>query len=160
MSHRPWYQRPVDALLILSFVAFCGIAVTFDRAAGLDLVAPDSPDLFGRMLWEWGVKYDPLVAANPLALRIMSAISAFLYGPFYLVLIWALMKQRNWIRIPAIVYGSTILYSMLVHVLAEFMYETPPPSMTVFLIAYGGYALIPALLLWRMRGEPFPGEPG
>ncbi len=158
MTATAWYRRPADTVLVVGFLAFCFTSATFDRAAGLDLVAPDSPDLFGRLLWHYGHKWDPLVAANPLTLRIMSAISAFLFGPFYLVAAWAFVNQRNWIRTPALIYGSAMLYSMLVHVLAEFMYEVPLPSVPVFVLSYGAYAGVPALLLWRIRDQPFPAD--
>ncbi len=145
-----WRHHPADRLLVPVFLAFFLTSVLFDRAAGLDLVAPDSPDLFGRLLWSYGARFDPIVADNPLILRIMSAISAFVYGPFYLALVYAIIRRRAWIRPWAFVYAITILYSMIVHVAAEFMYVRPPPNLLVFWATYAPYMAAPALLLLRM----------
>ena len=90
-------------------MAFAATSFLFDRAAAMDTVGPDSADPFGRALWMYGMRFDPLVAENPLFLRLMSGISAFVFGPFYVVLAWGLVKGRNWIRMPTIVWASAML---------------------------------------------------
>lgn len=151
----PRPHRTLDAFLVATFAAFALTSFLFDRCAALDIVAPDSADPFARALWWYGQRYDPLVAANPLFLQVMSAISAFVFGPFYLYLCHGLLKARPQIRIPSIVYGWIMIYSMLVHVAVELWGDLPPPNLVVFWGVYLGYALAPALLLWRMR-EPDP----
>lgn len=141
-----------DQLLITTFVAFSATSLLFDRAAAMDWVGPDVGDPFGRALWWYGVNFDPLVAQNPLFLRVMSAISAFVFGPFYLVLAWALAKRRAWIRTPALAYCTVMLYSMTVHVVVELWCETPPLNLPVFVATYAMYLVAPAVLLWRMMG--------
>jgi len=131
---------------------FAATSVLFDRAAALDWVGPDVVDPFGRALWWYGANFDPLVAENPLFLRIMSGLSAFVFGPFYFVLAWGVAKQRAWIRTPAIVYAGVMLYSMVVHIGVEVWCDTPPPNLAVFFATYAIYVVAPAVLLRRMLG--------
>ena len=147
----PWYRHPLDRVLVPLFATFFVTSLVFDRLAALDLVAPDSADILGRALWAYGNAYDPLVAENPLFLRVMSGISAFLFGPFYVVVIYALIRRRNWIRTPAFIYAISILYSMVVHVAVELLWPRPPPHLAMFAAVYLGYALAPLALIWRLR---------
>lgn len=145
----------LDRALAATFVGFAATSFLFDRAAALDWVGPDVGDPFGRALWWYGVNFDPLVAANPLHLQVMSALSAFAFGPFYLVLSWCLVRRRAWIRTPAIAYASIMLYSMVVHVVVELCCDTPPPNLAVFVGTCAAYVVAPALLLRRMlKGWP------
>jgi hypothetical protein len=50
----------------------------------------------------------------------MTAISAFLFGPFYIVLVIAFITGKNWIRPFALVYVGMIIESMIVLVVVEF----------------------------------------
>ena len=146
----------IDRVLVAACVAFAATSLLFDRAAALDWVGPEVGDPFGRALYWYAAKYDPLVAQNPLWLRVMSGISAFVFGPFYFVLGWGIAKRRRWIRAPAIVYAAVMLYTMVVHVVVELWCDTPPPNIPVFLGTYLGYAVVPAVLLRRMLNG-FPG---
>ncbi|MBL4685787.1 MAG: DUF2781 domain-containing protein [Nannocystaceae bacterium] len=141
MSESPPPARPdaVDRGLAATFLGFAATSFLFDRAAALDWVGPDVGDPFGRALWWYGVNFDPLVAANPLHLQVTSALSAFAFGPFYLLLAWCLVRRRAWIRTPAIVYASVMLYSMVVHLVVEFYCETPPTNLAVFVGACAAY---------------------
>ncbi len=152
-------HRGLDRALIVALLAFTATSLLFDRAAALDAVAEDSADPFGRALWWYGVHYDPLVAENPLFLRVMSGISAFGFGMLYPVLAWGIAKRRNWVRGPALAYAAMMLYSMFVHVVVEVQCDTPPPNMPIFLGTYLGYILVPVLLAWRLSPRrPFGAE--
>lgn len=95
---------------------------------------------------------------TPLWLRIMCGIDAFVFGPFYLVLIYALVRRRSWIRVPALLYGAAIVYSTAVY----FGYEILDPAnraeanlVAVFLVNIP-FTIVPLLLIWRMRRrQPF-----
>lgn len=151
----PRRTRLLDALLIATFASFALTSFLFDRTAALDIVGPDSSDPFARAVWWYGNKYDPLVAANPLFLQVMSGLSAFVFGPFYLYLCHGLWKRSPSVRVPAIAYAWTMLYSMVVHTAVELWGDLPPPNLLVFVGVYAIYGIAPALLLWRMR-EPDP----
>jgi len=143
-----------DRILALTLVAMAITAFTMDRSAALDLCAPDSPDPFGRALWAYGERYDPLVSANPHFLRVMSGISAFVFGPWELLLAYGLWKGRGWLRMPALVWSVAMLYSMVVHTIVELWGALPPPHPGIALAAYVVYLVVPCVLLRRYWIHP------
>jgi hypothetical protein len=146
----PLRKRKLDQLLIFAFATFALTSFCFDRCAVLyaDLEAQDG--FFVRYLVWYGKTVDPLVLANPLWLRIMSGISAFVMGPFYLLLVRALVKGDERIRLPAIVYGVIISYSMIVHLGVEFFGDLPPLNTPLLLATYAPYVVFPLILIGRM----------
>jgi emopamil binding protein len=140
-----------DALVVMTLVGFAATSFLFDRAAALDLVAPDSADPFGRALWAYGRRFDPLVAENPLFLRVMSGISAFVFGPFYLWAARALWRGDARLVVAAPWYAAAMIYSMLVHVIVELRHDVPPPSTLAMLLIYVPYVALPLALPWRAR---------
>jgi len=143
-----------DRILAITLLGMAIAAFTMDRSAAMDLCAPDSPDPFGRALWGYGERYDPLVSANPHFLRVMSGISAFVFGPIELALAWGLWKQRTGVRAPAIGWSVAMLYSMVVHTIVEFWGSMPPPHPGIALAAYAAYIVVPLVLLRRYWIHP------
>ncbi|MCA9649144.1 MAG: DUF2781 domain-containing protein [Myxococcales bacterium] len=149
-------SRLVDWILVATLAAMALAAFTMDRSAAMDLCGPDSPDPFGRALWAYGERYDPLVSQNPHFLRVMSGISAFVFGPMELALAFALWKRRPWLRPLALVWSISMLYSMVVHTIVELWGELPPPNPVIAVTAYLAYIVVPIVLLWRMRAPADP----
>jgi hypothetical protein len=92
-------------------------------------------------------------------MRFVTGLSAFVYAPFYLVLVYALIKGKNWIQLPSVIYATMIvtltgIVVFGVEFLGEPEYRTPNP---LGFLAYNTlYVFIPLLLLIRMRKpEPF-----
>jgi hypothetical protein len=140
----------IDAILVITMLAFAGTSLLFDRCAALDIIAADSADPFARAIHWYGQRYDPLVVANPLWLRIMSALSAFVYGPLYLWLAYARLRHGRWPRLAATAWAWTLLYSMVVHLAVELLGDLNPPDLVVFAGVYAPYVIAPALLLRRL----------
>ncbi|GAA1390537.1 EXPERA domain-containing protein [Catellatospora chokoriensis] len=92
-------------------------------------------------------------------MRIVTGLSALVYMPFYLVLVYALVRGRNWIQLPAVVYATMIstitgIIVFGVEFFGEPQWQTPNP--VKFLSFNLPYVLLPLLLLVRMRRpEPF-----
>ena len=149
MSTEP--RSPTDIFIVVCLVAMATAAFTMDRSAALDLCAPDSPDPFGRALWGYGERYDPLVSANPHFLRVMSGISAFVFGPLELVIAYGLWTRKAWVRTPAFVWSVAMLYSMVVHTIVELWGDLPPPNPVIAVAAYVVYIVVPIVLLHRFR---------
>lgn len=139
-----------DRALAITLVAMAIAAFTMDRSAALDLCAPDSPDPFGRALWAYGERFDPLVSQNPFFLRVMSGISAFVFGPVELLVAYGLWNARAWVTKPALAWSVAMLYSMVVHTIAELWGSLPTPHPGVALSAYVAYFVVPIMLLWRL----------
>ena len=122
----PLSQRGYDWIFI---VIFCVFAFT---SFASDLVnAVMSPDAHSSYFWARAVYNtyakgnDPLLIANPVFMRAMTAVSAFLFGPFYIVLVIAFITGKNWIRPFALFYAGMIVESMIVLVAVEFAGDLP-----------------------------------
>jgi hypothetical protein len=151
-------HRSIDLFFVATFAGFAATSLLFDRTAALDIIGPDSIDPFARALYWYAIRYDPLVVENPLFLRLMSAISAFVFGPLYIYLAHGFWRQRARIRTAGLVYGWVMVYSMVVHIVVELWGELPPPNLVVFWLVYAIYLVVPILLLWRLRAQdPFDG---
>jgi hypothetical protein len=91
-------------------------------------------------------------------MRIVTGLSAFVYMPFYVVLVFALLTGRNWIQLPSVIYATMIVTLTGVVVFGvEFFgdpaFRTGNPAK--FLAFNLPYVLVPLLLLVRMR-RPLP----
>jgi hypothetical protein len=94
----------------------------------------------------------------PVWMRIVTGLSAFVYGPFYLLLVYCLVKGKNWIQLPSVIYATMIvtltgIVVFGVEFFGEPAFRTPNP--VKFLAFNLPYVLIPLLLLIRMR-KPNP----
>jgi hypothetical protein len=153
----PLRERPGDWLFVLAFSFFTWSSFFSDIVPALGIpIVPDSPNLLVRGVWYYADGADPLLIANPHYLRISTFISAFVFGPFYPVLVWAFVTGVNRIRVPAIAYVAAMTYGMVTFLHHEFAGPTPPTNQPWFFGWNLPYLLIPLALGWRMRrAEPF-----
>lgn len=103
----PLRQRPVDIFFTVIFLAFAVTSVISDL---LPTVSVDFSPASGNPLVQGNYWYahdaDPLFMNPPVWMRFVTGLSAFVYGPFYLVLAYALVRGRNWIQLPAVIYAT------------------------------------------------------
>ena len=122
-------------------------------------LVPNHPNPLMQANYDYAKGCDPLFLHPPFWMRIVTGLSAFVYGPFYLVLVWAFIKGKNWIQVPAIIYGTMI--SVITGILVfgveffgepEWQCQNPGKFLPLNL----QYVIIPMLLIIRMRKElPF-----
>ncbi len=153
-------QRPVDVVFIVFFSWAFLTCIISDAIPTLGIVqAPDSPNILAQWNFSYASVNDPLFLNPPIWMRFVTGLSAFVYAPFYLVLVYALIRGRNWIQLPAVIYatliaGITGVVVFGVEFFGEPEWRTPNPI--GFLAFNLPYVLIPLLLLIRMRKpEPF-----
>lgn len=80
----------------------------------------------------------------------------FVQFPFFFVGAYAFITKKNWIRIPAIIYGSFVTATM-VPILGALAAHTGPGYNKVAVIGfYLPYLIIPALLVVVMAANPKP----
>jgi hypothetical protein len=152
-------KRPIDiffSVVFLTFAITCGISDAIPTL-GIPMSA-DSANFLARANYWYAVDADPLFMNPPVWMRFVTGLSAFVYGPFYLLLVFSLIKGKNWIQLPAVIYATMI--SSLTGIVVfgvEFFGEAPfrTPNPTKFLLFNLPYVLIPLLLLVRMR-KPNP----
>jgi hypothetical protein len=153
----PLRERSGDWLFVLAFAFFAFSSFFSDAvvARGIPL-APDSPNFWARANYWYAAGTDPLLLHPPISLRVQVFMSAFVFGPFYLALVYAFVRGRDWIRMPAVIYASAMVYGMVVFLGTEFLGDLPPTGMAKFWAFNLPYLVIPLLLGYRMRhGHPF-----
>lgn len=161
MTNLPLRERRVDIFFIVVFAIFACTSAISDAIPTLGLdISQHASTWFGRANWSYGHDTDPLFIHPPVWMRFVTGLSAFVYGPFYLVLVYALARGRNWIQVPAVMYATAITVITGVVVFgAEFFGEDPAmrvQNVPKFLSLNLPYVLVPILLLARMRKEkPF-----
>jgi hypothetical protein len=157
-------RRPIDIAFIVIFSAFFVTCIISDSVEGLGLdQVPNSPNLLVQWNYTYSSQYDPLYLNHPLWLRFISGTSAFIYAPFYVILVISLIKGWNRIQIFAVIYATMIISLTAIPIFGvEFFgpetygpdgVRTPNPL--GFLAYNGPYVLFPLLLLIRMR-KPMP----
>lgn len=155
----PLRKRPVDIFFAVAFSWFAISSGIADAVATLAIpMTPDSPNFLARANWWYAHDCDPLFMNPPFWMRICTGLSAFVYGPFYLILVPALLRGWNRIQFPAVIYatlivGITGIIIFGVEFFGEPQWRTPNPLK--FLSYNLPYVLIPLALLIRMR-KPMP----
>jgi EXPERA (EXPanded EBP superfamily) len=156
----PLRDRRIDVFFAVVFCLFATTSALSDWlvAVGVDMSATATNALARANNW-YAADTDPLLLHPPLWLRMATGLSAFVYGPFYLVLAWALIKGKNWIQLPAVIYATMIISITGFVMFPEEFFGDPALRVTntaKFLAFNTPYVLMPFLLLLRMRApNPF-----
>jgi hypothetical protein len=163
----PLRRRRSDLIFVAFFVVNAGFityVVDFEQ-----LVVAD-PAHFTYPLWPpaplvdlvhwYGSHYDPLLMARPAFWRMTIWIDAVFFGPFYLFAIYAFVRGRNWIRLPALVWSGTMAANVLIILMEERYGQWATPHFPLVLALNGPWLALPFAVIWRMRREhPFTTAP-
>ena len=149
-------DRPFDLVLVIFFAifAFTSLVMEMYIVFGVDLRRASDP--LGRLWHFYAARWDPLFLDTPLYLKVMCGIDGFLFGPFYLVLIYAFARSRDWIRVPALLFVAAIVYSTLVYFAVELLGEARRADLLMVVLVNVPYTIVPLLLAYRVRqARPF-----
>ncbi|WP_374007616.1 DUF2781 domain-containing protein [Leifsonia sp. LS-T14] len=155
----PLRKRPVDIFFIVMFSLFIVTCIISDAIPTLGILqTATTTNILAQWNYTYSSQYDPLYMQEPLWLRFITGTSAFVYLPFYVLLVICLVKGYNWIQLFAVIYATMIISLTAIPIFGvEFFgpvgQRTPNP--VVFLLYNGPYVLVPLLLLIRMR-KPLP----
>ncbi len=153
-------DRPIDIFFMVIFSLFLITSIIADALPALNLNA--NPDATGNVFLEANnsiyADADPLFRNPPFWMRIVTGLSAFVYMPFYALLVLALVRGWNWIQLPSVIYATMIssitgIIVFGVEFFGEPEWRTPDPR--TFLSFNIAYVVIPLILLVRMR-KPLP----
>jgi hypothetical protein len=152
-------KRKVDIFFAVVFTAFTVTSVISDLlpTVGVDFSHP-SGNFFVQSNYWYAHDADLLFMHPPDWMRIVTGLSAFVYMPFYLVLVFALLTGRNWIQLPSVIYGTMIVTLTGIVVFGVEFFgdpETRTGNPVKFLLFNLPYVLVPLVLLIRMR-KPLP----
>ncbi len=158
-ANLPLKQRPIDIFFAIIFLVFTVTCVISDALPTIGVeMSPDSANMFARANYWYAQGTDPLFMNPPVWMRFVTGLSAFVYGPFYLVLVFCLLKGKNQIQLPAVIYATMIITLTGIVVFGVEFFGEPEyrsPNILKFLMFNLPYVLIPLLLLVRMR-KPLP----
>jgi EXPERA (EXPanded EBP superfamily) len=163
MSAPSLLRRPVDLVIVLFFALnlfFITYMIDIEQ-----IVIPD-PAHFAYPVWPprfavdlihgWCRAHDPLVWARPPWYRATIWIDALVFGPFYGFAMYAIVRGRNWIRIPALVWAGMMIAIVAIICFEEITGPFATPHPVRVLAANGAWFLLPLVVIWRMRRDrPF-----
>ena len=172
MQPVPLRERKIDLLFLAFFVVNLGFItyivdleqiVIADPAHFTYPVWPPAP-LIDLVHW-YGNHYDPLLMARPPFWRMTIWIDVIAFGPFYAAAIYAFIRGRDWIRVPALVWSGLMLANVLIILMDERYGVTPATNFPIVLAFNLPWLLMPFAMMLRMRrDQPFsraaPAEAG
>jgi hypothetical protein len=158
-ANLPLRGRRTDIFFAVVFSAFTITSVISDLlpTVGVDFSHPSS-NFFVQSNYWYAHDADPLFMNPPDWMRIVTGLSAFVYMPFYVVLVIALLTARNWVQLPAVIYATMIVSLTGIVVFGVEFFGEPAlrtGNPVKFLVFNLPYVLVPLLLLIRMR-KPLP----
>jgi EXPERA (EXPanded EBP superfamily) len=159
----PLAKRPGD-IAILAFFIVNILFITY--IVDLEQLVIADPAHFTYPIWPppfavdaihwWGRTFDPVLLARPAWWKMTIWIDALCFGPFYIVAIYAYSRGKEWIRIPSIIYASTLL-TVVVIILGEEIGGThATPQLPVVFLANLPWLLFPIYIIYRMWRYPTP----
>lgn len=163
MEPVPLRKRPYDLIFVIFFV----VNVTFvTYIIDLEALVIDDPNNFSYPVWPppalvdlihwYGNTYDPLLMARPPFWQMTMWIDVIFFGPFYLAAIYAFIRGRNWIRVPALVWSGTMMANVLIILMDERYGVTPAPNFLFVALLNLPWLAFPLLTIARMwRDRPF-----
>jgi len=163
MQRVPLRQRKVD-LVFLAFFAVNLVFITY--IVDLEQLVIADPAHFAYPVWPpaplidlihwYGNHYDPLLMARPPFWRMTIWIDVIGFGPFYAAAIYAFIRGRDWIRVPALVWSGLMTANVLIILMDERYGVTPAPNFLAVLAANALWLLLPVAVVVRMRRDhPF-----
>lgn len=159
MTSLPLAKRSIDIFFICIFSIFIVTSIISDSIPTLGIPqTAHTTNFLAQFNYNYSSMNDPLFQNPPVWMRFITGTSAFVYLPFYVLLIISLVQRWNWIQLPSVIYATMIISLTVIPIFGtEFFGEaaqrTPHP--VIFLLYNGPYVLVPLLLLIRMR-KPHP----
>jgi hypothetical protein len=153
--------------LDLVFVAFFVVNLGFiTYIVDLEQLVIDDPADFRYPVWPpaplvdlvhwWGRTYDPLLLARPPFWRMTIWIDVLFFGPFYAFAIYAFVRGRDWIRLPAMWWAGAMTANVLIILMEERYGVHASPRWGAVLAANLPWLLLPAAVVTRMAWSAHP----
>jgi hypothetical protein len=159
----PFSQRRIDIVL----VAFFLINLLFvSYLIDIEQIIIADPRHFTYPLWPpapvvdaihwWGNNYDPLLMARPVFFKVTIWLDNLLYGPFYLIAIYAYVKGKTWIRLPSIIYAVSMISGVIMILSEEAFGQYHTSHLALVVVANASWIIFPLIILFRMGHNEHP----
>jgi len=159
----PLRERKWDYLLIIFFAInlfFITYIVDIEQT-----IIPDPynftypawpPPFFVDMIHNYGNTVDPLLMARPVWWRTTIWIDTIFFGPFYAAAIYAIIKGKDWIRLPSFIWGSMLITNVLIILSEEIHGPHATPQLPTVLALNLPWLLLPMFVIYKMAKNEHP----
>jgi EXPERA (EXPanded EBP superfamily) len=159
----PFKDRPLDIAIVAFFLInllFITYVIDLEQ-----LVVPYATH-FTYPIWpprpvvdliqSYGHQYDHDLLARPVWWKMTIWLDDLVFGPFYVVAIYAYIKGKNWIRMPSVIYASVLLTNVIIILGEEAAGQWAAPNFLMVLLSNLAWIIFPLLIIGRMWGSPSP----
>ncbi len=157
----PLSKRRIDWPILIFFILNL-VLITY--IVDLEqLVIPDAnhftypawpPAFMVDAIHRYGYTFDPVLIARPAWWRATIWIDVLLFGPFYLLAIYAFIRGKNWIKIPAVVYSGMMMSNVLIILFEELYGPSATSQFGVVLMLNLPWLLMPMFIIYRSLRAP------
>jgi hypothetical protein len=91
-------------------------------------------------------------------MKVMATVSPLIYGPYYIIAIYALITGKNWIRTWSLAYAWGLFYSLTVIMAEEYMGDSKATAFPIVCLVNMPYwIVVPLLIVYRFwnNSKPF-----
>lgn len=159
----PLSKRPFDiACVVFFFINLTFITYIVDLE---QLVIADARN-FQYPIWpprplvdlvhNYGNTFDPLQIARPVWWKATIWIDAVLFGPFYAFALYAWVKGKDWIRLPAIIWSSVMMTNVTIIMSEEIWGPHASPRIVIVTLLNAPWFLFPVGVIARMWKTEHP----
>jgi hypothetical protein len=163
MQTIPLGERRLD----LAFIVFFAINLGFiTYIVDLEQLVIADPTRFSYPLWPppplvdlvhwWGRTFDPALLAREPWWRATIWLDVLGFGPFYAFALYAFVRGRDFIRVPAFVWAGIMFANVTIILFAELWGAHATPRRGVVIGANLPWLLMPGLVVWRLAGRAHP----
>ena len=103
-----------------------------------------------RLIHQYGETLDPLLMARPQWWKDTIWLDVLFYGPFYAVAIYAFVRGKEWIRIPAVFFSGLMFADVFIILGEEIAGPHASPQLAAVLALNLPWLIIPILLTIRL----------
>jgi hypothetical protein len=159
----PLARRPVDVVFVAFFAVNLGfVTYMFDleqlviRDPARFTYPPWPPGAVVDLVHWWGRTYDPLLMARPAFYRMTIWIDVLFFGPFYAAALYAFIRGRDWIRLPAMVWAGAMTSVVAIILMEERYGVHAAPRFLMVVSANLAWLLLPLAVVARLARSPHP----
>jgi hypothetical protein len=108
------------------------------------------------LIQSYGHQHDHDLLARPVWWKMTIWLDDLVFGPFYVVAIYAYIKGKNWIRMPSVIYASILLTNVTIILGEEAAGQYAAPNFLMVLLSNLAWIIFPLLIIGRMWGTEHP----